>query len=152
MYRSLTIASYSVYRCAREVELRRFICVATSVKTFSLHVGFTCEQHDNPADFFLDVIIRYEKRTRLQKEETVHFNPGEEENAVVLEESQVHFVESYRKSAEYQEIRKSIDPLLQNVREEVEREGVASRISTKIFGQKSFATNFFWEVSGVPTL
>lgn len=113
-----------------------------------LYVGFTCETHDNPADFFLDVIIRFEKRTRLQKEETVNFNPGEEENAVVIEESQVHFVESYRKSAEYQETRKAIDPLLQNVREEVQREGVTSRISTKIFGRKTFATNFFWEVSG----
>ena len=104
--------------------------------------------HDNPADFFLDIIIRFEKRTRLPKEETVHFNPGEEENAVVIEESQVHFVESYRKSDEYQEMRKAIDPLLQNVREEVQREGVTSRVSTKVFGGKTFATNFFWEVSG----
>ena len=31
------------------------------------HVGFECEEHNNPADFFLDVIMQYEDVNRSGK-------------------------------------------------------------------------------------
>jgi ATP-binding cassette subfamily G (WHITE) protein 2 len=116
--------------------------------------GYSCEEHENPADFFLDTIIRYEKQLRQRSEETVIFaaRPGREEaadGALVVSEAgdkMLDLVESYRKSEEYRGLRKRIDPVLQNVVDENRREPVARRVVRKAFTQEMYATSFFWQL------
>ena len=71
-----------------------------------------------------------------------------EETATVSEGkgTSVELVESYRKSSEYQSLRKTIDPLLESVREEKRKEGVGRRVAGKVFRHEVYATNFLWQV------
>ena len=58
----------------------------------------------------------------------------------------VKLAETYCKSVEYQDLRKRIDPMLQNVREENKKETMAQRIQRTLCGQQSYATSIFWQV------
>ena len=124
------------------------------------HVGFTCEEHENPADFFLDTIIRYEKERQQQSQVTVLFSAAaaEEEEGEECQEVSIEFLtdsssskkvklaEAYCKSVEYQDLRKRIDPMLQNLREENKKETMAKRIQRTFCGQQLYTTTVFWQV------
>ena len=124
-----------------------------------LIIGFTCEEHENPADFFLDTIIRYEKESHQQSQVTVLFSaPATAEELEEPQDVSIHLLtdassskkvklaETYCKSVEYQDLRKRIDPMLQNVREEKKKETTAQRIQRTLCGQQSYATSVFWQV------
>ena len=118
--------------------------------------GLRCEEHENPADFFLDTIIHHEKQLRQSSQETVLFSKaiiaGEEETedgVIVCSESgekMVRLVESYRKSEEYGELRERIDPVLQNVVEEKRKEPLGRQVARKMFTRELYATSFLWQV------
>ena len=134
------------------------------------HVGFTCEEHENPADFFLDTIIRYEKESYQQSRVTVLFSAAAavaEEEEKEEEESQevsiefltdsssskkVKLAETYCKSVQYQDLRKRIDPMLQNMRDENIRETTAKRMQRTFCGQQLYTTTVFWQVGFYPAL
>ena len=122
--------------------------------------GLTCEEHENPADFFLDTIIQFEKRLRESSQETVLFSKAavgdDEEGAesadgVVLSpeggDEMVKLVERYRESEEYQELRKRIDPVLQNVVEEKRKEPLGRQVARKLLTRELYATSFLWQVA-----
>ena len=116
-------------------------------------VGFTCEEHENPADFFLDTIVHCEKQCRLSTEETVLYTSLDKEesgDATVIEtdtnSEKFNLVESYQKSEEYQELRKTIDPVLKNLHEEKKNEKMPTRIVKEVIKRDLYATSFFWQV------
>ena len=77
----------------------------------------------------------------------MYFTPSDEEAAAVSAvSSKVQLVESYHKSVEFQELHKTIDPVLQNMRDEEQKEGTASRKAKKIFVTELYATSFLWQV------
>ena len=86
--------------------------------------GDPVEEHDNPADHFLDVLIAAEKAS-----------DAEEKKAIDL-------TSHYSASNEYSTLRSTIDPLLADL--EKREDGVTSR---GCFNRISFATGFFWQVS-----
>ena len=81
------------------------------------------EQHDNPADHFLDVLIAAEKASDAK------------------EEKSTDLTNHYSASKEYSTLRSTIDPLLADL--EKREDGVIRR---KWFNRVSFATGFFWQV------
>ena len=135
----------TVYQCVYRVCTRPLL--------LRVSAGFTCEEHENPADFFLDTIIHCEKERRLSstQEETVVFSkPGQEESAdisVVENCDKCGLVEKYRVSAEFQKLRKSIDPLLQSVHEESKNERTAEKVMKHVLKRELYATSFLWQVS-----
>ena len=112
--------------------------------------GFICEEHENPADFFLDVINRCERVN--QNKEAVLFVPGEEESGELVSadvtNNAMQLADSYHKSPEYQNLRVTIDPVLQNMRDEEQKEGITECVAKRLLGQESYATNLFWQVKG----
>ena len=112
--------------------------------------GFTCEVHENPADFFLDVINRCEGVN--QSKETVLFVPGEEQSGELVSadvtSKAIQLAGCYHKSPEYQTLHATIDPVLQNMRDEEQKERITGRVAKRLLGQESYATNFFWQVKG----
>ena len=112
--------------------------------------GFVCEEHENPADFFLDVINRCERVNPCK--EAVLFAPGEEESGELVSaygtNNAMQLADSYHKSPEYQKLRATIDPVLQNMQDEEQKEGITGRVAKRLLGQESYATNFFWQVKG----
>ena len=116
-------------------------------------VGFTCEEHENPADFFLDTIIHCGNQCRLSTEETVLYttlDQQESADAKIIENNtnskKFNLVESYQKSEEYQELRKTIDPVLKNLHEEKKNEKMSTRIVKEVLKRDLYATSFFWQV------
>ena len=118
--------------------------------------GLHCEEHENPADFFLDTIIHHEKQLRQSSRETavaftkttVSEKEDIDKSAVCSEsgEKMVRLVESYRKSEEYGELRERIDPVLQNVVEEKRKEPLGRQVARKMFTRELYATSFLWQV------
>ena len=148
---------------------------ATTHLKFS--TGLHCEEHENPADFFLDTIIQYEKQLRESSQETIEttkptidekktsnkavyivspergdgvvVSHGRGDGVVVSPEGgdeMVKLVERYRESEEYQELRKRIDPVLQNVVEEKRKEPLGRQVARKLLTRELYATSFLWQV------
>jgi ATP-binding cassette subfamily G (WHITE) protein 2 len=119
-------------------------------------LGLHCEEHENPADFFLDTIIHYEKQLHKSSQETtvaftnttVSEKEAIDESAVSSEsgEKMVRLVESYRKSEEYGELRERIDPVLQNVVEEKRKEPLGRQVARMMFTRELYATSFLWQL------
>ncbi|CAI8000347.1 Broad substrate specificity ATP-binding cassette transporter ABCG2 [Geodia barretti] len=119
-------------------------------------LGLHCEEHENPADFFLDTIIHHEKQLRQSSRETavaftkttVSEKEDIDKSAVCSEsgEKMVRLVESYRKSEEYGELRERIDPVLQNVVEEKRKEPLGRQVARKMFTRELYATSFLWQL------
>jgi ATP-binding cassette subfamily G (WHITE) protein 2 len=115
-------------------------------------LGFTCEEHENPADFFLDVIFKYEAQCHQQTQATnmlYHVSDEEYSGDCVVpakkNSQSMKLLDSYHKSIQYQDLRKRIDPVLGNMHEERKHEGRASRIADKVFGKQMYATTFLWQ-------
>ena len=43
------------------------------IVVYNIHSGYQCEQHNNPADFFLDVIIENEEANGLEGNYHVYY-------------------------------------------------------------------------------
>ena len=113
----------------------------------------TCEEHENPADFFLDVIFKYEAKSHQQTQATnMLYHVSDEErsgDSIVHEQNKsksINLLESYHRSLQYQDLRKRIDPVLENMRDERRQESRASRLVDKILGRQMYATAFVWQV------
>ena len=120
---------------------------------FCFAVGFTCEEHENPADFFLDTIIHCEKQKCLSTKETVFYSTldlEESGDAAIIEtdtnSEKYYLVEIYRKSEEYQELRKTIDPVLNILHEEKRNEKMSKRVVKQVLKRELYATSFLWQV------
>ena len=58
----------------------------------------------------------------------------------------INLLEIYRTSPEHQALRKTIDPVLQNLHEEKIKEHVAKRMVKKVIRRELYATSFLWQV------
>ena len=106
--------------------------------------GDPVEEHDNPADHFLDVVIASEKAKEKQEDGV---KEEEEEEKAGLEGKTVDLVGHYAVSREYTTLRSSINPVLENL-ERKEKE--AGLLGQKLGRERvSYATNFIWQVQTV---
>ena len=92
---------------------------STNKYNMLLYVGFHCEEHDNPADYFLDVIIQCEQCSD-------HV-------------SEVDLVASYQQSNQREETNKKLSIIMKELNAK-EQAGVS------IHQYASYATNIFWQV------
>ena len=130
--------------------LTYYVCLMVDI--LSLYSGLSCEEHENPADFFLDTIVHYEKQLRQSSEETIIFSSqtsagdAEEGGVISGEKTLLKLAESYRESEEYRELRERIDPVLKNAVEEDRRESMGKQVVRKMFARELYATSFLWQV------
>ena len=105
-----------------------------------LCAGHPVEEHDNPADHFLDVINTCEQAMdERRKEETVQAsNPAITTHTGLQEKKVIDLAEFYRQSEEHQKIKSLLAPVLGNLQG---KEGFRSP-SRKV----TYATSFIWQV------
>ena len=51
------------------------LCLLHDVETTDWNVssGFKCEEHENPADYFLDIVINNEQEQKANEKSTFHW-------------------------------------------------------------------------------
>ena len=113
--------------------------------------GLVRDEYENPANFFLDTLIHYEKESCQRSQQTVMYAAAsQEKGAIVYAEANnndyVNLLEMYRTSPEHQALHKTIDPVLQNLREESSKEHLAKRMAQKVYRRELYATSFLWQV------
>ena len=84
-------------------------------------VGFHCEEHENPADYFLDVIMQCETTQAV--------------------DGAVDLVASYKNSTQCKETEKKLLSIMEGSTEKDHTRGWSC-----ITDRNSYATNFFWQV------
>ena len=106
-----------------------------------LHTGYPVEEHDNPADHFLDVINTCEQAMdeRRKQEAIQASNPAMIATHNGLQEKKViDLGEFYRMSEEHRKIKRLLDPLVGNL---PSKEGFLSSRR-----KATYATSFIWQV------
>ena len=105
--------------------------------------GDPVEEHDNPADHFLDVLIASEKAMDAQdlQQQTQPIEMANKQDKPKV----INLVDHYTTSSEYKALRSTIDPVL-NELERKENENGVLRQRFNCFGGVGFATGFFWQV------
>ena len=103
--------------------------------------GDPVEEHDNPADHFLDVIIASEK-TQDKKEED---SEKEVEKAEMHVRKSIDLVGHYATSREYKIVRSTIDPVLEELEAREKEAGMLGMRLRK--ARVSYATSFIWQVA-----
>lgn len=108
---------YSIYRLFDSLTLLAggrllYHGPAQNALNYFSDIGYTCEAHNNPADFFLDVINGDSTAVTLNK-----LNDGEELDQDQLTSSlkgiQEHLVEEYKKSSNYKETQAEVQRIIQ---------------------------------------
>ncbi|XP_019854880.1 PREDICTED: ATP-binding cassette sub-family G member 2-like [Amphimedon queenslandica] len=90
-------------------------------------LGYACEEHDNPADFLLDVINRCEREMKKQSN-------------TKIDESGCALASSYTRSQLGQDNAKKSSIIIEEFKEREKQEGV------KIRSQYGYVTNVFWQL------
>ena len=94
-----------------------------------MHAGFPCEEHENPADFFLDTIILCETTPSVFANVT---------NDITI--SGVDLVAAYQQSNQCEETRKKLLSAMERLKsKETSGWSTMNRSAT-------YATNVFWQV------
>ena len=102
-------------------------------------IGFDCEEHDNPADFFLDVINRCELKKKSQQLQLS--NPSQ----IAIEKqvdgaASVDLGEKFSQSVEHREMHNVIDSIIGARRNSIE-------VEHKLLSCVSrFPTSYLWQV------
>ena len=96
-----------------------------------MYVGFHCEEHENSADYFLDVIMQCEttlsSSTSFQKDDTI---------------GGVDLVAAYQQSSQYEETEKKLKSIMEkDTKEHAINNGFFTKHHT------SYSTNIFWQVN-----
>ena len=102
--------------------------------------GYPVEEHDNPADHFLDVINTCEQAMdeKRKKEMVQASNPAIVTHTGLQGEKVIDLAEFYRKSEEHWRIKSQLDPLVDNL---PNKEGFLSPRK-----KVTYATSFLWQV------
>nr|XP_055044667.1 broad substrate specificity ATP-binding cassette transporter ABCG2 isoform X1 [Misgurnus anguillicaudatus]XP_055044668.1 broad substrate specificity ATP-binding cassette transporter ABCG2 isoform X1 [Misgurnus anguillicaudatus] len=108
---------YSIYRLFDSLTLLAggrllYHGAAQNALNYFSDIGYTCEAHNNPADFFLDIINGDSTAVTLNK-----LNDSEELDQDQLTSSlkgiQEHLVEEYKKSSNYKETQAEVQRIIQ---------------------------------------
>ncbi|KAL4640448.1 ATP-binding cassette sub-family G member 2-like [Arapaima gigas] len=108
---------YSIYRLFDSLTLlvsgkQVYHGPAQSALDYFANIGYACEAHNNPADFFLDVINGDSTAfalAKIQNSEELDF----EQESRSRKSTEEHLVEEYRKCAHYRETKAALDNIMQ---------------------------------------
>ena len=95
-----------------------------------IYTGFPCEEHENPANYFLDIIIQCETTPSVFSNETNDSTIGG-----------VNLVASYQQSNQYEATRRKVLFAMEKLKAK-ETSGLSTMNHSAIY-----ATNVFWQVS-----
>uniref|UniRef100_A0A8C7Z450 ATP-binding cassette, sub-family G (WHITE), member 2a n=1 Tax=Oryzias sinensis TaxID=183150 RepID=A0A8C7Z450_9TELE len=128
---------YSIYRLFDSLTLlvngkQVYHGPARSALDYFSDMGFTCEAHNNPADFFLDVINGDSTAVAL--------NNADSEDSVSMSRKGIEdkLVEEYRSSQHYRQTKAELDRIVQG------KQGMTVSRSRTITYNTGFLTQFKW--------
>jgi ATP-binding cassette subfamily G (WHITE) protein 2 len=98
--------------------------------------GYVCEEHDNPADFYLDIIVQNEELASSSIAQPIGWNDG----TVAMDASASPLAAQFHNSVEYQNLKNELNPILEGYKQRV-NEGTEVRLKSS-----HYATGFPWQL------
>ncbi|KAK2863291.1 hypothetical protein Q5P01_002824 [Channa striata] len=134
---------YSIYRLFDSLTLlvngrQVYHGPAQSALEYFSDIGYTCEPHNNPADFFLDVINGDSTAVALTKEENEDLDPDADAVSMSRRGIEDKLVEEYRNFHHYKETKAELERIA------LGKQTTTTAPSRTITYSNSFLTQFKW--------
>ncbi|CAJ1085740.1 ATP-binding cassette sub-family G member 2-like [Xyrichtys novacula] len=132
---------YSIYRLFDSLTLlvsgkQVYHAPAQSALDYFSDIGYTCEPHNNPADFFLDIINGDSTAVTLNSEEKD--DPDQNSKTKTRQGIEDKLVEEYRNSQHYKQTKADMEKIIEG------RQMTTTAPSRTITYNTSFSTQFRW--------